>query len=387
MNKPQKVLVFIDWYFPAFKAGGPIRSVNNLINQLNQDFLFYIVTSDRDYGEKHTLSKIKFNEWVKREECSVVYLTPENQNIGRYTTIIDEIQPHLLYLNSVFSYRFSILPILAAKYKNCPIILAPRGMLSPGSLGVKSTKKRTFLFISKLIGLFHRIKFHVTTSHELVDTKRIFPQNKISLANNFANPNFQEHQWKKKKMDQLKVVTLARISAEKNIHFGLDILKKCTEFKIDYTLIGPISNEAYWKLCKEKIDQLPQNIQFNYFGVAKPEDLSKLLLAAHVMFLPTTGENFGHAIIEAMNFSCIPIISDKTQWRELKSKNVGFDIALSNKEKFVQSLQEVNSLSEKEFNEMSNAANRFAKDVIFSEKLREKYINQVFNLSTNQHIE
>lgn len=379
MNEPQRILVFIDWYIPAFKAGGPVRSVFNLINQLNKKFLFYVVTSDRDYGDKQAFVRVKFDEWIKREECSVIYLSPDNQNIGKYSDLINEIQPHLLYLNSVFSYRFSILPILAAKYHKCPIVLATRGMLSPGSLGVKSIKKRTFLFLSKIFRLFRGVKFHATTTHELADTKRIFPRNKISLANSFANPNYHEHQWKKKKIDQLKVVTLARISEEKNIHFGLDILKKCTDFKIYYTLIGPIGNEAYWKLCKEKIDQLPQNILFNYFGVAKPEELSKLLLGAHVMFLPTTGENFGHAIIEAMNFSCIPLISDKTQWRDLKSKNVGYDISLSQKEEYVESLQEINSLSEEKFNEKSNAANRFAKEVILSKQLRKKYIDQIFN--------
>jgi hypothetical protein len=33
MNKI-KVLVFIDWYLPGYKAGGPIQSVANIISQL-----------------------------------------------------------------------------------------------------------------------------------------------------------------------------------------------------------------------------------------------------------------------------------------------------------------------------------------------------------------
>ena len=48
MGKPQ-VLVFIDWYKPYYKAGGPVRSMVNLVEHLSDRIDFHIVTSDRDY--------------------------------------------------------------------------------------------------------------------------------------------------------------------------------------------------------------------------------------------------------------------------------------------------------------------------------------------------
>ena len=51
MDKP-KVLVFIDWFYPAYKAGGPIRSVSGMVKQLSNDFEFYLVTSNQDLGEE-----------------------------------------------------------------------------------------------------------------------------------------------------------------------------------------------------------------------------------------------------------------------------------------------------------------------------------------------
>ncbi len=48
MSKPQ-VLVFIDWYKPYFKAGGPVRSMVNLVDHLADRIDFHIVTGDRDY--------------------------------------------------------------------------------------------------------------------------------------------------------------------------------------------------------------------------------------------------------------------------------------------------------------------------------------------------
>ena len=38
------VLITIDWFDPAYKAGGPISSIVNLINHLHKDFDFYVFT-------------------------------------------------------------------------------------------------------------------------------------------------------------------------------------------------------------------------------------------------------------------------------------------------------------------------------------------------------
>ena len=46
-----RVLVTIGSYLPGYKAGGPIRSVANLIDALGDDFEFRVVTSDKDLGE------------------------------------------------------------------------------------------------------------------------------------------------------------------------------------------------------------------------------------------------------------------------------------------------------------------------------------------------
>ena len=42
------VLVFIGYYLPGYKAGGPVRSIANVVETLGDEFEFRIVTSDRD---------------------------------------------------------------------------------------------------------------------------------------------------------------------------------------------------------------------------------------------------------------------------------------------------------------------------------------------------
>ena len=51
MSVRPKVLVFVDWYSPGYKAGGPVRSMVNLVAHMNDSIDFHIVTSDTEYTE------------------------------------------------------------------------------------------------------------------------------------------------------------------------------------------------------------------------------------------------------------------------------------------------------------------------------------------------
>ena len=81
MKEAKKVLVFIDWFLPGTKSGGPVRSCANLINHLGGDFEFLVITRDTDYCETEAYKTVKSNEWNKlNEHLSVFYIPEENLN-------------------------------------------------------------------------------------------------------------------------------------------------------------------------------------------------------------------------------------------------------------------------------------------------------------------
>ena len=51
IHKKTKVLVFVGHYLPGFKSGGILRSVENSINYLCDEFDFFIVTRNHDIGD------------------------------------------------------------------------------------------------------------------------------------------------------------------------------------------------------------------------------------------------------------------------------------------------------------------------------------------------
>jgi hypothetical protein len=81
MNPKTKILIAIDWYRPAHKAGGPITSIENLVDLLGDEphLEFYVICGVFDYGEQQPLD-VPQETWFKVEKAQVPYLAP--QTIG-----------------------------------------------------------------------------------------------------------------------------------------------------------------------------------------------------------------------------------------------------------------------------------------------------------------
>ncbi len=102
-----------------------------------------------------------------------------------------------------------------------------------------------------------------------------------------------------------------------------------------------------------------KNIEIKHFGPAESWQISKLMMEHHLLFLPTLGENFGHVIIEALTCGCPVLISDKTPWKNLEEKGIGWDIQLNDEEGFLKALQYCVDMDEKTHRLWSQKAYEF----------------------------
>ena len=69
--------------------------------------------------------------------------------------------------------------------------------------------------------------------------------------------------------------------------------------------------------------------------------------------MPTLGENYGHAIFEAMTTGVPVMISDQTPWRNLEQMKVGWDIPLQMKDKFREAITQAAGWNQEEYDEWS----------------------------------
>ena len=159
MSVRKKILLFTDWYEPGFKAGGPIQSCKNIVNNLSDEYDFRIFTSDRDLGDTEPYKHIKRDTWNNLSNgAHIWYASPEFLKSSNIRKIITEVEAEIIYLNSMFSSGFSLLPlwILRSIHFKGRIILAPRGMLNTSAVSRKKWKKNIFLSLFSLSGDYRK---------------------------------------------------------------------------------------------------------------------------------------------------------------------------------------------------------------------------------------
>ncbi len=374
------ILIFADYYLPGFKAGGPIKTLSNLVDQLGDEFHFKIVTRDRDIDDRKPFFE-DTQSWRSVGKAEVRYLSPEQSSLISIGTLLAQTPYDILYLNSLFSPHFTIYPLISHKIssnRNVQVILAPRGEVADSAVKIKSYKKAPFLKLAKWFGLYDNIKWHASSEFEAENVHGMFDsKNKIAKVKYAPNvviaPDLPERlndiqlqslatNRTRKEQNKLNIVFLARVARMKNLDGALKILQGvCGEIKFD--IYGPLEDREYWAECENLIKKLPPNIEVRHKGPVNSKDVHAVLSTYHLFFLPTLGENFGHVILEALIAGCPVLISDRTPWRDLEKKGVGWEISLSAPEIFQKVLHECVEMDQESLASLSRQAVNFAKAV------------------------
>jgi glycosyltransferase involved in cell wall biosynthesis len=330
-----KILIFTDWFAPAYKAGGPVRSVVNMVNLLKQEHEVFVFTKDRDLNDKKSFRDIDEDEWIEKDGFSIYYYSPGKMTLDKVRRVIGEIVPDRIYLNSMFSNM--ILPMYVAG-KSGKVILCTRGMLRKSALSVKWFKKYIYLTALKIWRMDRCLTFHATSKQEAKDIRRVFPKaGKILIAPNLPEPVLSTLPVMHKKAGALHMVFVGRMHPIKNLLFLLEALQR-VDGDLHFDIIATREDIDYWKKCKKLIYKMQTKFHIVTYADLKHEKVRSMLQKAELFVLPTEGENFGHAIFEALAVGCPVLISDQTPWRKLAEKTAGIDIPLS-RTKFTHAIQ------------------------------------------------
>jgi glycosyltransferase involved in cell wall biosynthesis len=378
------VLVLADWYLPGYRAGGPIRSIAHCVAQLNDRFRFRILTLDRDLGDREPYPSIVPNQWIGNR-TEIMYLRP---GIGSYLRTLKLLwsmnEDTIVYLNSFFSRRSSMLPVWARWMGICratKFIVAPRGEFSPGALGINPLRKRFYIAAARFLQLYKKVIWQASSEFEAHDiraqfgaaeARRTTGDGRRQHAGNFkrrsaivvapdllCTPPPIDSRKKPKCPGSLRIAFISRITLMKNLDFALRRLHAISG-DVVFDIYGPIEDQKYWEECQQIIRRLPPNVRVCQFGEVPHEQVVRILLDHDLMFLPTRGENFGHIIFESLSAGCPVLLSDRTPWRALERDGVGWDIPLDDTKRFERVLQECIDMDELPFKQKSERAMIYA---------------------------
>ncbi len=340
------VLTLCDYYLPGYKAGGPITTVTNMVAQLGREFEFRVVARNHDLGESEPYPGVASNSWQEIDGTSVCHLSSGRQGRQMLRSLLNATPHAVLYLNSFFSPLFSILPLTLRRLgiiPRRPVVLAPRGELCDGALDLKRTKKELFLRTAKAAGLHHDIVWQASTEQEAKEIRHWFgARARVHVAANLArlrNPQSNGTPIREKQSGSLRVLFLSRVAAKKNLHMALDLLRT-VRGRMEFDIVGPLEDRAYWRRCQDLIRQLPSTITVTYHGAVRPHQVPEVMREYELFLLPTLGENFGHVILEALSAACPVLISDRTAWTNLERQGAGWDLPLDRPDLFQSVLQQ-----------------------------------------------
>jgi glycosyltransferase involved in cell wall biosynthesis len=368
-DRRTRVLVLSEFYLPAFRAGGPVRTLVNLIDRLGDEIAFSVVAGDRDLGDQEPFHDFQRGTWTWRGGYRTLYIGLGWRSIAALQQMLRAEPYDVLYVNSLFSRRFAIVPLLLRRLglvPRRPLVLAPRGELSRGALSLNPRRKRAFLRLARATGLYRGVRWQASSTYEADEIRALFGQGvSVAIAANLTgviDATTSGDARAPKKRGRLRLAFLSRVAPKKNLLGALELLDGL-EGDVSLDVHGPIEDRAYWARCEARIARLPTNVSVRYRGPVPYGSASDVLAGYDALLLPTLGENFGHAIFEALAAGCPVVVSDTTPWRDLEARHVGWDISLDAPDRFRAVLGRLAAMGAEEHRSCSHAARDYAVEV------------------------
>jgi len=354
----RRILISVDWFPPAFRAGGPIRSSFNLAAFLSAQWEVWVMTSNKDLGADQILD-VPVDVWTDVPAGSNTLCVRYNSavNVATWDRVLQEVRPDAVHLNSLFSQDYTLLPLRRLRKKpHVRVVLAPRGMLGQAALSIKPFKKRMFLALARGMGWMDGVLWHASTDQEAYEVRCAFPRARVHVAQNLPSPFPAENP--ERPVDVWHIVVVGRVHRVKNLHFGLRALLRAeSDRRVCVDFIGPMEDAGY----KQELEHLAQTnpiAEVTFLGGVPPSELPRYFHSAHYLLSSTTQENFGHAIVEAWAHGCPVLISDCTPWRDLEARGIGWDWPLEDAA-WDAGLKRALNLNPSEWKGMSKASRRF----------------------------
>lgn len=356
MAKP-RVLVFIDWYAPGYKAGGPVRSLVNLVDHLRDRIDFHIVTRNTDYTESAPYAGITPDCWTTLPGGERVwYASAKGTSRAAWKRLLRAEKWEALYFNGLYSWWYNILPLWLARRSRARRVVAVRGMLAAGAMRHGALKKLLFLSVARSLDLYKGVRFQATNEEEARDVRLyVLRSADVAVVPNLPRKAEARVRPIAKEPGMVKLVSVARIAVEKNTLLAIECLRT-VKGRVQFHLVGPIYDTAYWATCQAAIAALPGHVHVSHAGAREPGEVPALLAGHHALYMPSAGENFGHTMLEALSAGRPLLISDRTPWRGLEAEHAGWDLPLDKPEAFTQAVERLCAMDQAEYDRWSQGA-------------------------------
>ena len=222
------------------------------------------------------------------------------------------------------------------------------------------------MLFSKFTKIYSNITWHATSEIEKEEILQKFPKANIRIAPNISNSAITEV--KKEFSTPFRILTVGRISPEKGYYEALEAIRTWNpKIEIYWDIVGLEENSELVNAIQLSSKE-SHRIHVQIHGHKNQDELKTFYEKAHLFFLPSRGENYGHAIAEALSNGIPVVISDQTPWKNLEAEFAGKSSSLNPKD-LAASLDFFLNLSNETYRKWSDGALNYAQKQINTQSI------------------
>lgn len=319
-----KILYVSPSFAPAWRYGGPIRSVFRLCSELaQQGCQVRVLTTDAN-GPDAVLD-VETRREVEGQGFRVRYchriaghsVSPTLLRIlPTYIRWAD-----LIHLTAV--YNFPTIPtLLICRLLGKPLVWSPRGALQRWAGSRRRHLKAIWEAICRTVAPKYLV-FHATSEQEAVESQERFPRFRFFVIPNGVDIPSEVFYFPSNGV--LRLLYLGRLDPKKGIE---NLLEACARLnqkaELPWTLtIAGGGNPSYISVLQAKVNALGLQGQVRMTGEVQDETKGALFAHADLVVVPSHTENFGLVVAEALAHGVPVIASRGTPWRRVEEVGCG----------------------------------------------------------------
>lgn len=306
-----RVLVSAPLFPPAFRGGGPIRTLAALVATAPHDVAVAVVCGDRDLGAPEKLP-VPRRDWLPQGGARIRYVDRRRPD-SVLRALASAPPPDVVYVNGLFDPIFSMLVRAWARRRGIQVLLAPRGELAPGALAIHAGRKRTFLRVAAASGLDAGVVWHASSSREAADVRAAVGDDATVVVREDDHALPRHAARSAASPGPLRLVFVSRLVPNKGLDVLLEALALVDEpWTLD--VHGIPEDVEHAERCRELADAPELRGRVAFHGPLEPHAVRDAFAAHDLFAFPTAFENFGHVIAEALSVGCPVLAPDTTPW-------------------------------------------------------------------------
>ena len=284
-------------------------------------------------------------------------------------------KPDLVHIHGIWRME-NYVAARSAMHANIPIMYSLRGAAKRWAMEQKRLKKKIAWKIYQERDLKYASVLHATAEREADDLRQLGLTQPIALIPNgierFMPGDVLEDnsQTARELRSNRTILFMSRVHPGKGVDMLIDAWSSVRRPGWRCHVVGP-GDDAYKSEMKERAKARGVGDDFAFFDMAIGDEKWRRYREAEIFILPTSSENFGMVVAEALSAG-VPVITTKgAPWRALQEQRCGWWVSVETNA-VATAMQEAMDLSDAERREMGERGRRFVEAHYAWSKVAEK---------------